>query len=69
MASSEPLVKIELFITKKIYQVIHHRKKTKVPNVCKERGGSGVHIVEQVDCGQALGQKQQQKSQMGLKIY
>ena len=35
----------------------------------KERGGSGVHIVEQVDCGQALGQKQQQQSPGGLKIY
>ena len=37
--------------------------------MCKERGGSGVHIVEQIDCGQALGQKQQQKSPGGLEIY
>ena len=35
----------------------------------KERGGSSVHIVEQVDCGQALGQKQQQQSPGGLEIY
>ena len=43
--------------------------KIKVPNVCKERGGSCVHIVEQIDCSHALGQKQQQQSPGGLEIY
>ena len=37
--------------------------------MCKERGGSGVHIVEQIDCGHAWRQKQQQKSPGGLEIY